>query len=403
MHITLIGVGQAGGRLVDAFLEIDSWLCSDPVRGACAIDTSRAYLEALSAVPDDRRQLIGTDRAKGHGVGANNELATTIAREERSEILDAVDELPLDSSEAILTIAGLGGGTGSGATPAIAEAVRERYDSPVYGLGVLPQKGEPPVRTLNAARSLRSLRQSTDHVFLFDNDAWIETAPDEEIYRELNATVATAVGTLFGSLDNGEIGRTEGEDRAAAEYTETVLSRNALSAIGFATESVRAPEEEQGLLGRLWPSSTEPSESDPDEWSERIEHVIRQAVSPPYTLPTDASEATDAGLFVVAPEQYCPETVLSKEESGTIERLDPTHFCMCEPTPTGDTSGVAAICVLTSERFDRVTQLTERAVALQNDPSQIDRQRSDQLPGIVDVPANDEASSEEDGDLKPLF
>ena len=83
VKITLIGVGQAGGRLVDTFLGIDDWVVDDPVEGACVIDTSQAYLERLSAVPDAQRHLMGTDQAKGHGVGSDNELAATIAKEEK--------------------------------------------------------------------------------------------------------------------------------------------------------------------------------------------------------------------------------------------------------------------------------------------------------------------------------
>ena len=41
VKITLIGVGQAGGRLVDTFLDIDDWIVDDPVEGACVIDTSQ--------------------------------------------------------------------------------------------------------------------------------------------------------------------------------------------------------------------------------------------------------------------------------------------------------------------------------------------------------------------------
>lgn len=403
MDIALIGVGQAGGRLVDSFLDVDDWLVDDPIVGACAIDTSRAYLEDLSAVPETQRQLIGTDRAKGHGVGADNELAATIAKDERTTILNAIDSLSIGESDAILTVAGLGGGTGSGATPTIAEALRETYDIPVYGLGILPHTAESLIRTLNAARSLRSFRHSTDHVFLFDNDAWIETAPDEEIYQDVNELLATAIGTLFGVLDRVQTDRLGESDRTATEYIETVLSSNELSSIGFAGETIQQSDDHGGLLTRLWPSSGKQDDPTPPERSDHIEEVICEAASPPYTVPVEAPEETDTGLIMVAPESYVSETPLTPQSLSMIDRLDPTHIHLSEPPTSGDADGIAALCILTSDSFDRVTQLTEQAIDLQEDPSQIDYQDIDQAPDIVNAPETDGTESNGQDDLQPLF
>jgi cell division GTPase FtsZ len=416
VQITLIGVGQAGGRLADTFLDIDGWLRRDPVVGACAIDTSRAYLQGLSAVPDAQRHLMGIDQAKGHGVGLDNELATTIAIEERSTIAEIIDGLPITESDAVLTLAGLGGGTGSGMTPVIAETVRNKYDIPVYSLGILPHSRTSPIQTLNAARSLRSLRQQTSHVFLFDNDTWADPDPDEDLYRELNEQVATPIGTMFELVDRVDSGHTEGIE-TTAEHSDTVLSTNAFSAVGFATESavhIPSSEQNQGLFSRLWPSSTEETgenstktdESTPSMRREQIENVLSEAASPPYTLPVDPDKDRKAELFVIAPESYISEADLSVQELATAGQLNPTHIHACTPSPTGSSDRVSAVCILTDDCFDRVAELMEKAIALQNDPSWVEElEVADQFPDILEDRSTDAEATpaDRDDDLEPLF
>ena len=416
VQITLIGIGQAGGRLADTFLDVDDWLVRDPVAGACAIDTSRAYLENLSAVPGAQRHLMGADRAKGHGVGSDNELAATIAAEERSRIADIIDGLPITESDAVLTLAGLGGGTGSGMTPVIAETVHDEYDIPVYGLGILPHSRTSPIQTLNAARSLRSLRQQTSHVFLFDNDAWADADPDEELYRELNERVVTAIGTLFGVVDQADSEHTEGTE-TTPEHSENALSTNALSAVGFATESaahISPTGQNQGLFSRLWPSSTgeaeensvETDESASSRRREQIETVLREAASPPYTLPVDPDKDRKVELFVIAPGSHLSEADLSAQELTTAGQLDPTHLHACQPSPTRSSDRVSAVCILTDDCFDRVAELIEEAIALQNDPSWVEElDVSDQFPDILEDRSTDDEATSADGDedLEPLF
>jgi Cell division GTPase len=416
VQITLIGVGQAGGRLADTFLDIDGWLRRDPVVGACAIDTSRAYLQRLSAVPDAQRHLMGIDQAKGHGVGLDNELATTIAVEERSTIAEVIDGLPITESDAVLTLAGLGGGTGSGMTPVIAETVRNEYDTPVYSLGILPHSRTSPIQTLNAARSLRSLRQQTSHVFLFDNDTWADPDPDEDLYRELNERVATPIGTMFELVDQVDSGHTE-EAGTTAERSDTVLSTNAFSAVGFTTESaahIPSSEQNQGLFSRLWPSSTRETgenstktdESTPSMRRKQIENVVSEAASPPYTLPVDPDKDRKAELFVIAPESYISEADLSVQELATAGQLNLTHIHACTPSSTGSSDRVSAICILTDDCFDRVGELMEKAIALQNDLSWVEElEVADRFPAILKDRSTDTEATPADGDddLEPLF
>ncbi|MFB6129830.1 MAG: cell division protein, partial [Salinigranum sp.] len=78
MKLAMIGFGQAGGKIVDKFVDYDRRHGSGIVRAAVAVNTAKADLLGLERVPQDRRVLIGQSRVKGHGVGADNELGAEI-------------------------------------------------------------------------------------------------------------------------------------------------------------------------------------------------------------------------------------------------------------------------------------------------------------------------------------
>ena len=172
MKLALIGVGQAGGKVLDEFLAYDARTGADIVRGAIAVNTAKADLQGIDRLPKDRRILIGQSRVKGHGVGADNELGAEVTEEDIDEIQGALDSVPVHEIDAFLIVAGLGGGTGSGGAPVIANNLKRIYTEPVYGLGILPGGDEGGIYTLNAARSLKTFVDEVDNLMLFDNDAW---------------------------------------------------------------------------------------------------------------------------------------------------------------------------------------------------------------------------------------
>ena len=75
MKLAMIGFGQAGGKVVDKFLEYDKRTGSEIVRAAAAVNTAKADLMGLEHITEEQRVLIGQSRVKGHGVGADNDVA----------------------------------------------------------------------------------------------------------------------------------------------------------------------------------------------------------------------------------------------------------------------------------------------------------------------------------------
>jgi cell division GTPase FtsZ len=73
MNITAVGFGQAGGKIVDKFLEYEQSVKGPSViSNAVAVNSAKADLMGIDNIPDDRKLLIGQAKVKGHGVGADN-------------------------------------------------------------------------------------------------------------------------------------------------------------------------------------------------------------------------------------------------------------------------------------------------------------------------------------------
>jgi len=205
MKLAMIGFGQAGGKILDKFLEHDQRTGSNIVRAAVAVNTAKADLMGLERVPEDNRVLIGQSRVKGHGVGADNELGAEVAEEDIDEVMNAMDDVPAHEIDAFLIVAGMGGGTGSGGGPVLARHLKRIYTEPVYALGVLPGSDEGGIYTLNAARSFQTFIRETDNLLVFDNDAWRQSGESVQGgYDEINEEIVTRFGLLFGA---GEVTR----------------------------------------------------------------------------------------------------------------------------------------------------------------------------------------------------
>jgi cell division protein FtsZ len=113
VSIKVIGVGGAGGNAVKRIIE------SGIHNIECIVVNTDAQALELSTVPT--KVQIGVKSAKGLGTGANPELGKRAAEEDLDRILQAVG-----NAEIVFLAAGMGGGTGSGALPVIARALREK-------------------------------------------------------------------------------------------------------------------------------------------------------------------------------------------------------------------------------------------------------------------------------------
>jgi cell division GTPase FtsZ len=356
MKLALIGVGQAGGRLVDAFLGYDERAGTSVVRSAVAVNTARPDLEGLERLPAGDRLLIGESRVKGHGVGADNELASDIAREDLDEITEAFDSVPSDV-DAFLVVAALGGGTGSGAGPVIVRRLQQLYSEPVYALGVLPASDEGGLYSLNAARSLQTFVRETDHLLVVDNDAWRDTGESVSAgFEAINAAVAQRFGVLFSA---GEVDPAVEVAQSVVDASEVINTRGGggVSSVGYATAEVDA---EDGLLSRVT-ESDDPIVSGGDA-TNRITSLVRSATLGRLTLPCNVQSVERALVVVAGPPEHLDRKGIERgrkwleEETGSMEVRGGDY-----PIP-GAGSVAAAVLLAGVTDVPRIEALKARAV-----------------------------------------
>lgn len=321
MKLALIGVGQAGGKVVDALIDYDRRTQSDYIVDAVAVNTARADLKGLRNVPTSRQLLLGTSRVKGHGVGADNELGAEVTSEDVGDVVSMIDDLPVHEVDAFLVVAGLGGGTGSGGAPVIARELKHLYTEPVYGLGILPARDEGGIYTLNAARSLQTFVGEVDNLILFDNEAWRRTGESlESGYSEINTELARRLGVLFSAGETDGSGVVAESVVDASEIINTLAS-GGISTIGYAAVELDRPK--GGLLARL--TGHGGTTADDGESMNRITSLVRRAALGRLTLPCELA-GSERGLVVVAgPPEYLSRRGIERgrtwleEETGTME------------------------------------------------------------------------------------
>jgi cell division GTPase FtsZ len=213
MKLVVVGLGQCGGRLADEFARLNKRARAhrgmEIVTGAFAVNTDAADLSGLKTIRPDyqHRILVGGRRTGGHGVGKINELGAEVAREDGDKVVDALRTAHrFFETDAFLLIAGVAGGTGSGALPIITQMMKDRYiDKPVYTMAVLPfaHEEETEERTIyNAATCLKSLYTTADAVFLTDNQRFVRK--DFSLRNNLDQINTLMVEPFFNLLCAGE-------------------------------------------------------------------------------------------------------------------------------------------------------------------------------------------------------
>jgi cell division GTPase FtsZ len=301
MKLAMIGFGQAGGKIVDKFLEYDERTGSGIVRSAVAVNTAKADLLGLTNVPEENRVLIGQARVKGHGVGADNELGAEIAEEDIDEVQGAIDNIPVHEVDAFLIVAGLGGGTGSGGSPVLAKHLKRIYTEPVYGLGILPGGDEGGIYTLNAARSFQTFVREVDNLLVFDNDAWRQTGESVEGgYETINDEIVRRFGVILGA---GEVQHAENVAESVVDSSEVIntLAGGGVSTVGYASEDVQVGQDSGGLLSRF--TGDDGGNLDTANTTNRITSLVRKAALGRLTLPCEIEGAERALLVMAGPAE----------------------------------------------------------------------------------------------------
>jgi cell division GTPase FtsZ len=392
MKLAMIGFGQAGGKIVDKFLEYDQETNSGIVRSAVAVNTAKADLLGLEHVPEDNRVLIGQARVKGHGVGADNELGAEIAEEDIDEIQGSIDSIPVHEVDAFLIVAGLGGGTGSGGAPVLAKHIKRIYTEPVYGLGILPAGDEGGIYTLNAARSFQTFVNEVDNLLVFDNDNWRKSGESlESGYDEINDEIVKRFGVLFGA------GEVSGGDQVAESVVDSseiinTLSGGGISTVGYAEETVET-RTSGGLLSRFKGSGDEDDGMDAANTTNRITSLVRKATLGRLTLPCEVEGAERALLVLSGPPKHLNRKGIERgrkwleEQTGSME-VRGGDYPISKPR-------VSSVVLLSGvHNVPRIKELQQVAIEAQDNIDEIREESEQNLESLVE---------DDEDELDPLF
>ena len=158
--IKVIGVGGAGNNAINRMIE-------SGIKGVefIAVNTDRQALQISKAAT---KIQIGEKITRGLGAGANPDIGSQAAEENRSEITEV-----LRGADMVFVTAGMGGGTGTGAAPVVAAAAKEMG---ILTIGVVtkPFTFEGKKRLSHAERGIESLKGKVDTLVVIPNDKLLQ-------------------------------------------------------------------------------------------------------------------------------------------------------------------------------------------------------------------------------------
>jgi cell division GTPase FtsZ len=394
MKLAVIGVGNAGGKIADRLLEFEVSTGRALTRSVTAINSARIDLARIEYIPRENRHLIGQtdERAKGHGVGGDPDLGAEITKRDKFELDRALDNVPVYDIDAFLVIAGLGGGTGSGGGPTLVRQLRELYEEPIYGLGVLPSTAEGGRAALNAARSFQAFATATDNLIVFDNNAWRGNEDSIETgYDRTNREIAKRVVTLLsaGEIDGSKVS----ENAMDSSDIRRTLATGGISTIAYAEADPRdAIDRPRGLLERF----SFNGHVDPDRQIDpatKVSGLIRHAVRSRLTCPAEIDSA-ERTLAVISgpPNEFSRKGLESGRQWLETQTQSVEVLAGDDPRENADT--LSAVVLLSGvTEVPRINQLQEQAVDAQENIREQEVLRQDATKRLI---------TDEHDELEPL-
>lgn len=231
--IKVVGVGGAGGNAVNAMIE-------KGLEGVDFIVTNTDSQDLRKSLAPTKLQ-IGARTTKGLGSGGNPTLGREAALEDQSQIAEM-----LEGADMVFITAGMGGGTGTGASPIIAQASKEAGALTV-GVVTKPFSFEGPKRNKQALEGIESLEAEVDTLIVIPNDRLAEVhkvsvldafkKADEVLHQAVRGISDIITGTGYINVDFADVKSIMGENGGKA-----------LMGTGFAEGSNRAVEAAESAI-----------------------------------------------------------------------------------------------------------------------------------------------------------
>ncbi len=338
--IKVIGVGGGGSNAVNHMFKQG---IKDVEFVVCNTDK-----QALLASPVTTKISIGDALTQGLGAGANPERGRSAAQESKEEIRDLLNQ----GTKMVFITAGMGGGTGTGAAPVIAQLARELGILTV-GIVTAPYKFEGPKKREAAEKGIREMSENCDTVLVILNEKIKEMYGSMKIsdaFAKANTVLTTAAKSI------AEIITVTADVNVDFEDVKTVMKDSGAAVMGSAVtegenRALRAAEEalSSPLLNNtdifgaqkilLSIMSGEDAELEMDELSEItgfIQEKAGEGADVIFGHGIDPELGSSIRVTVIA-TGFTREPSMLAPSAATVRAAPPQMDVY--PTPTGSTNG----------------------------------------------------------------
>jgi cell division protein FtsZ len=233
-RMKVVGVGGAGGNAVNRMIDED-------LEGVEFISIN-TDVQALKSSRAQVTLQIGKKLTRGLGAGARPEIGRQALSESEEDVRRA-----LDGADLVFVTAGMGGGTGTGAAPMIAEIARD-MGALVIGVVTRPFSFEGKKRERQAALGLAELRRGVDTVIVVPNDRLLSVVPKGTSFRD---ALKKADEVLLNATQGiSDLIRVTGDVNVDFADVRTIMSCRgpALMGTGFGEGDNRAQEAAQEAI-----------------------------------------------------------------------------------------------------------------------------------------------------------
>lgn len=317
--VVIIGSGGSGTNTLDRLFDL----------GISGVNLIAANTDArhLLKIRANKKILLGKKTSGGKGAGSNPAVGEASAKESMDDIKGVLK----DASMVFITC-GMGGGTGTGSAPVIAE-VAKSMGALTVAVVTLPFASEGKIRLDNALAGLEKLKKHTDTLIVIKNDKLLSLAPD----LPLNTAFKVCDEVLAGSVKGiAELVTKAGLVNVDFADLRTILSEAGFAVIGLGEASLDAKHEDRARI------------------------AVETALSSPL-LDADISTSTKALINVVGGE----DMTLKEAEyvvADVSKRINPNAHIIwgARVEENIKKSSIRVLIVLAGVRFHRsVTKVNE--------------------------------------------
>jgi len=255
VQIKIFGAGGGGSNTLDR-------LTQEGITGGelIALNTDAKHLLHTHA---QKKVLLGKEVTRGLGAGARPEVGEKCARRSKDDI-----KKHMDGADIVFLTAGMGGGTGTGVAPVLADMAKEE-DALVMGVVTLPFEAEGKERMRNAKRGLNKLEKHCHTTVVIPNDKLLELVPDLPINKAFKVADEILMESIKGMT---EIITKPGLVNIDYNDMRTIMDNGELAMIGI---------------------------GESDDPNNRIQEAVEQALGSPLLGEVDVSESKGALVRVM--------------------------------------------------------------------------------------------------------